>query len=73
MKLWTKYLIATGTISLPGWLVGTLRRDVRDGQRSVGPSQSGSSATPALRCVSETAQRAISTPDVVRYKDHHAL
>jgi len=34
---------------------------VRDGQRSAGPSQSGSSETPALRCVSVTVQRTVPT------------
>jgi hypothetical protein len=43
-------------------VVGTSRCDVRDGQRSGGPSQGPrSSETPTLRCVSETAQRAVPT------------
>jgi hypothetical protein len=42
--------------------VGTSCYDVRDGQRSAGPPQCPqSSDTPELRCVSETAQRAVPT------------
>jgi hypothetical protein len=46
--------------------VGTVRCDVRDGQRRVGPSlRAGDSETPSLRCVSVTAQRSVPTTSLV--------